>query len=354
MSGASRRRAGRAEPGAPAPAGQRTLLTFFIGREEYALPLTRVHRVAALGETTRVPTAPGFVKGLVASEGSAVPVIDLAERFGASHRPEIPRRSLVMTRMEVARRVVEVAVAADGLGRLRRVPAEQVRPVPSLDSVVSLEFLTGAFQTDGGLVLCLDIDRIFGANEASRIADLAQEAGANSIQKPAVPTPYLVVTIAGERCVLGVSRVQEILQRREIVPIPGSPPHVLGVANVRGSVVAVVDPGRRHGPRGVQRGDTECLVLLEAGRRQRETLVALLVDAVEGLVRLRQEQIDRTPPFGTRFQAEVVAGMAPVGGAHLPVLDTGRMGSAHDPDAKAPHIQSESPLPLQQSGAQPS
>lgn len=62
---------------------------------------------------------------------------------------------------------------------------------------------------------------------------------------------------------LNVLQIQEILYGGLIEPVPGSPPHVLGVINLRGSIVTVVDTRMRLGLASREPGESEWIVVLD-------------------------------------------------------------------------------------------
>jgi len=87
---------------------------------------------------------------------------------------------------------------------------------------------------------------------------------------------------------LNVLQVQEILCFDDVTPVPGAPDYVLGVINVRGNIVTVVDASKRI---GLQRDDAErieWIVILDAGGEH----VGLLVDEVVGVDDVYEEEIE--------------------------------------------------------------
>ena len=46
---------------------------------------------------------------------------------------------------------------------------------------------------------------------------------------------------------INVMQVQEVLRHTEIAPVPGAPSYVLGIINLRGNVVTVIDTRQRFG-----------------------------------------------------------------------------------------------------------
>jgi purine-binding chemotaxis protein CheW len=295
-------------------------LTAAIGQEEYAIPLARVHEIVPCEDLTRVPAAADFVLGLARVHGLAVPVVDLARRFGAA-LVATPGRSVVVVQMQLRRRTALVGIAIDRLGRVMRVAPDDVYPPPPLEAVVAVEFLTGVFAGEDRFVLCLDVDRVLGADEEDAVAALAEEAHAAApVRVSAARVPYLCVRVAGESCALALGRLREIAPCGAITAIPGAPPFVLGATNVRGAIVAVVDVGRRYGLAATRVDNCSSLLLVDV--EQQSSAIGIVVEEILGLHQVPADALDRTPPFGTRFPSEIVLGMAPVGGAFVPVIDT--------------------------------
>ncbi len=295
-------------------------LTASIGREEYAMPLARVHEIVPCAGLTRVPTAPDFVLGLARLHGVAVPVVDLVRRFGGSGAPAAGR-SVVVVRMRLRLRSTLVGIAIDRLGRVLRLAPEDVYPPPALDAVVAVEFLTGVFAGEDRFVLCLDVDRVLGADQQDVLASLADEAQAPPTPAvPAVRSAYLCVEVAGLHCALSLGRLREIAPCGGITAVPGAPAFVLGATNVRGTVIPVVDVASRYALTPARLRPDSCLLLVEVGSDP--VPVGMVVDAVEGLVQVSATEVDRTPPFGSPFPTDAVVGMAPVGERFVPILDT--------------------------------
>lgn len=102
----------------------------------------------------------------------------------------------------------------------------------------------------------------------------------------------LVFRVGDLVCATEVDRVREILPKLPATRLPGAPPAVVGVANVRGTLVTVVEGWRvlnRGGAEGPDAGATAVLVEVGAGRK----LAALLVDEVMDLVAFDSEALDQ-------------------------------------------------------------
>ncbi len=75
------------------------LVTFYLGEEEYGIPITRVQEINRLGRITRVPRTPDFVEGVTNLRGEIIPVIDLRKRFGLQARSADDRTRLVIVQI---------------------------------------------------------------------------------------------------------------------------------------------------------------------------------------------------------------------------------------------------------------
>ncbi len=104
---------------------------------------------------------------------------------------------------------------------------------------------------------------------------------------------------------INVMQVREVLRYTEITPVPGAPHFVLGIINLRGNVVTVVDTRERF---GLMQGDiTEHsrIVIIEVASQ----VVGLLVDSVAEVVYLAQSEIETTPNVGNDETAKYIQGV---------------------------------------------
>ncbi|MEK1843333.1 MAG: chemotaxis protein CheW, partial [Pseudomonas sp.] len=75
---------------------------------------------------------------------------------------------------------------------------------------------------------------------------------------------------------INVMRVQEVLRYTEIAPVPGAPSYVLGIINLRGNVVTVIDTRQRFGLMNAEISDNTRIVIIEADKQ----VVGIMVDSV--------------------------------------------------------------------------
>ena len=105
---------------------------------------------------------------------------------------------------------------------------------------------------------------------------------------------------------INVMQVQEVLRVTEIAPVPGAPPYVLGIINLRGNVVTVIDTRTRFGLPSTEMDDASRIIVIESEKQ----VVGILVDAVAEVVELRESDIDVAPNVGTDDSSRYIQGVA--------------------------------------------
>jgi purine-binding chemotaxis protein CheW len=125
-----------------------------------------------------------------------------------------------------------------------------------------------------------------------------------------IDNQYLTFLLQDEYYALSVTRVREVLELSELTRIPGMPPYMKGVLNVRGTVLPVVDLRLKFGLEEAEHTiDTAIVVAEVTGDDGGTVIVGCLVDSVDQVIRIDEEQIQPPPKIGTTVDATFIAGM---------------------------------------------
>lgn len=120
---------------------------------------------------------------------------------------------------------------------------------------------------------------------------------------------------------INVMQVQEVLRHTEIAPVPGAPSYVLGIINLRGNVVTVIDTRQRFGLSPAPITDHTRIVIIEADKQ----VVGIMVDSVAEVVYLRQSEIETAPNVGTDESAKFIQGVCNKNNELLILVDLEKM-----------------------------
>ncbi len=130
----------------------------------------------------------------------------------------------------------------------------------------------------------------------------------NAAQKTTSDDPVLqwvTFRLAGETYGINVMQVQEVLRYTEIAPVPGAPEYVLGIINLRGNVVTVIDTRNRFGLASGEMTDNTRIVIIETEGH----VIGILVDSVAEVVYLRQSEVETAPNVGNDESAKFIQGV---------------------------------------------
>jgi purine-binding chemotaxis protein CheW len=104
---------------------------------------------------------------------------------------------------------------------------------------------------------------------------------------------------------INVMQVQEVLRITEIAPVPGAPAYVLGIINLRGNVVTVIDSRSRFGLPSADTDDNSRVIIVEVNGN----VVGMLVDSVAEVVYLHQSEIDTAPSVNSDESSRFIQGV---------------------------------------------
>lgn len=141
------------------------------------------------------------------------------------------------------------------------------------------------------------------------------------MSESSIHSQYLTFAVAGEEYALPILRVKEIIEYTRLTRVPGIPPHIRGVINLRGTVMPVIDLAVQFGftPSVVSR--TSCIVIVELSLEGERTVAGVIADAVRQVAELGESSIEPPPAFGTQARVEFVRGMGVVDEKLVLLLD---------------------------------
>lgn len=136
---------------------------------------------------------------------------------------------------------------------------------------------------------------------------------------------YLTFDLAEEEYGLEILRVREIIGMMEITPVPKTPEFVLGVINLRGKVIPVVDLRLKFGLPYKEPDDRTCVIVVEVANQGTTVQMGIVVDRVNEVVDVRGQDVEPTPSFGVSLDTTFILGMAKVGEKVKILLDIDRV-----------------------------
>ncbi len=137
------------------------LVTFFLGHEEYALDVRLVQEIIRVVETTPVPRAPEFVKGVINLRGRIIPVVDLKRKLGLGEVDGSLRTARIVV-IKLRDRLVGLLV--DGASQVLKVPVSTIEQAPEEVVEVNANYIRGVAKLQDRLIILMDLTQILMAD----------------------------------------------------------------------------------------------------------------------------------------------------------------------------------------------
>lgn len=136
---------------------------------------------------------------------------------------------------------------------------------------------------------------------------------------------FLTFVCAGEEYGVDILCVQEIKGWDGVTRVPYTPPYLLGVMNLRGVIVPVIDLRTRFGVQ-LRAPDSSTVVIVVRVRSEHgEKTAGIVVDAVSEVYSVLPENIKATPELGAVADGACVRGLASVDGKMVMLLDIDKL-----------------------------
>jgi purine-binding chemotaxis protein CheW len=134
-------------------------------------------------------------------------------------------------------------------------------------------------------------------------------------------TQFVTLGIDRETFALPVETVREILDMCELSKLPNAPQQLLGMIDVRGTAVPVIDLRTKFGLPRIDATPNTRILVLELVMGGRKTLIGLVADRVFEVTGLDQDRLDPAPETGCRWNAAHIAGIGRRADKFVVVLD---------------------------------
>lgn len=124
----------------------------------------------------------------------------------------------------------------------------------------------------------------------------------------AQPGKYLLFELAGETYGFPILQVREIISLESVTRVPRTSKCVLGVINLRGKVIPVMDLRTRFELAAAPATEETVIIVLQCDLGDRRLTIGVVVDDVREVANLRAEHVSAPPP-GTHLEDEFIFGI---------------------------------------------
>ena len=129
------------------------------------------------------------------------------------------------------------------------------------------------------------------------------------MQETSISNQFVTFRIGEETYAIDVFKIREILEVPDITKVPGMPPMIRGVINIRGSVVPVLDLRMQFGQEATEETEDTAVIVTEMAHDEDIIQMGIMVDAAKEVITLEPEEIEEPPRLGIFIDNKYLSGM---------------------------------------------
>jgi purine-binding chemotaxis protein CheW len=137
----------------------RQMLTFALGAEVYGVDILQVKEIRGWSPVTRMPQSPPSVLGVLNLRGAIVPVVDLRVLFSLPTAAFTPLTVVIILSLRGPHGTRECGVVVDNVKDVVDVPADGIRPAPTMNEAGCV-FIQGIATVDEQMLILLDANEL--------------------------------------------------------------------------------------------------------------------------------------------------------------------------------------------------
>ncbi|HPR30736.1 MAG TPA: chemotaxis protein CheW [Prolixibacteraceae bacterium] len=120
---------------------------------------------------------------------------------------------------------------------------------------------------------------------------------------------YLTFSLGKENFAINVEHVEKILEVQPVTEVPKAPEYMLGVFNLRGEVIPLVDTRIKFGMEKTEVTSSTCVLVITIENENEKLKLGAMVDAVNEVVKYNNADLIPLPTVGKQNKAEFLHGV---------------------------------------------
>ncbi|UWQ94532.1 chemotaxis protein CheW [Rhodobacteraceae bacterium M385] len=132
------------------------VVAFCVAGQDFCFDIMSVREIRGWTETTTLPHAQSYVKGVINLRGSVVPVVDLSDRLGFGPSEPSARHVIIITVVEGQ----TIGLLADVVSDILAVSDDAMHAVPDMVSDQVKAFISGVVLVEDRMIRRLDLGRV--------------------------------------------------------------------------------------------------------------------------------------------------------------------------------------------------
>jgi purine-binding chemotaxis protein CheW len=150
-------------------------LTFKLGEEIFAAPVTQVSEILELSKITKVPRAPHYMRGVINLRGTVLPVIDARVKFGLDRTEDSIHTCIMVLNIAMENQNITLGALVDAVQEVLEIEPTRIQPAPSIGSKYKSEFIDGMVKLNDDFIMLLNLNMVFSSDEMFVLQETTHE-----------------------------------------------------------------------------------------------------------------------------------------------------------------------------------
>lgn len=143
------------------------VVTFGLGAEVFAVPVTLVREILDYRETFRIPNGPDYLLGLTDMRGQGITTIDFRLRLGLPAAEPTPSTRILVVDVPLPDRDLMLGVVVDRVLEVSTFSSDQIEGAPDIGVRWSSDYIGGVVKRADGFVVLIDVARVFSSEDVA-------------------------------------------------------------------------------------------------------------------------------------------------------------------------------------------
>lgn len=141
---------------------------------------------------------------------------------------------------------------------------------------------------------------------------------------------YLTFTLGKENFALNVDHVEKILETQQVTEVPKAPEYMLGVFNLRGEVIPLIDTRIKFGMPKSEITSSTCVLVITITSEDESIKLGAMVDSVKEVIQYNTAEIINLPSVGKQNKTEFLNGVLKINEQFVLLLNADKIFSVDE------------------------
>ena len=150
-------------------------LTFILGREIFALDISKVREVLEISTVSEIPRTPEYMRGVINLRGHAVPVVEMRSKLGMTSIKDTIDTCIIILEVGFGDEKLVLGALVDSVREVFEMLDETIEPAPKMGAAIKADYILGMGRQGEQFIIIVDVDAIFSGEDLKQAMDLKQE-----------------------------------------------------------------------------------------------------------------------------------------------------------------------------------